>query len=321
MKYALVAGGAGFIGSHLCERLLKEGIFVICADNYITGREENVKRLERNPNFIFINIDIINFTGNPFHQANTIDYIFHLASPASPNIKSEKSYMSYPIETMLVNSQGTYNLLNLAKKFNSRFFFASTSEVYGDPEVSPQPETYFGNVNSAGPRAVYDEAKRFGEAMVMAYYRKFGMDVRITRIFNTYGENMRADDGRVVSDFIVNCLKNDPVTIFGDGTQTRSFCHVSDLVDGIFKFMMKEGLSGEIINLGNPLEYTVKDLADKIISLTGSSSKIVYDKLPQDDPRRRRPDISKAKKLLDYEPKVGIDEGLKLTIDYFKKEL
>lgn len=321
MKYALVTGGAGFIGSHLCKKLLDKDIFVISVDNLLTGREENIENLTQNRNFIFINHDVANPLDNFLSRFEVIDYIFHLASPASPNEKSDKSYMSFPIETMLVNSLGTYNLLNLARSKNSRFLFASTSEVYGDPEISPQPETYFGNVNSAGPRAVYDEAKRFGEAMTMTYFRKFGVDVRIPRIFNTYGENMREDDGRVVSNFIVQALKNEPITIFGDGSQTRSFCYVSDLVDGLFEFMMRDNLNGEIINLGNPSEYTVKELADKIKNLTSSSSEIVSEDLPEDDPKKRKPDISKAKKLLDFSPKVSIDEGLLKTIDYFKKTL
>ena len=319
MKYALVSGGAGFIGSHLCKKLLENNIFVICVDNFLTGREENIEQFNKNGNFVFINHDVIERVGGILSPFESIDYIFHLASPASPNEKSKKSYMSYPIETLLVNSMGTYNLLNIAKKSNARFLFASTSEVYGDPEMSPQKETYFGNVNPSGPRAVYDEGKRFGEAMTMAYYRKFGIDVRIPRIFNTYGDNMREDDGRVVSNFIVQCLKNKPITIFGDGSQTRSFCYVSDMVDGLFEFMRRDNLNGEIINLGNPQEYTVKELAVKIKELTGSTSEIVYDKLPEDDPKQRKPEISKAKKLLDYSPKVNIDEGLKKTIEYFKK--
>lgn len=319
MKYALVSGGAGFIGSHLCKRLLENDIFVICIDNFITGREENIEQFSKDSNFVFINHDVIERVDGILSPFKSINYIFHLASPASPNEKSKKSYMSYPIETLLVNSVGTYNLLNIAKKANARFLFASTSEVYGDPEVSPQPESYFGNVNPAGPRAVYDEAKRFGEAIVMAYYRKFGVDVRIPRIFNTYGENMREDDGRVVSNFIVQCLRNEPITIFGDGSQTRSFCYVSDMVDGLFEFMLRDDLNGEIINLGNPQEYTVRELAVKIKELIGSSSEIMHGKLPEDDPKQRRPDISKAKRLLGYSPKVDIDDGLNKTIAYFKK--
>lgn len=321
MKYAVVSGGAGFIGSHLCERLLTMGLFVICIDNLITGRDENIEELQKNKNFLFINHNIYSPSENLFSKFEKIDYIFHMASPASPNEKSDKSYMSYPIETMLVNSVGTHNLLNVAKLKKSRFLYASTSEVYGDPSISPQPESYFGNVNSVGPRSVYDEGKRFGEAMTMAYFRKFGTDVRIPRIFNTYGENMRADDGRVVSNFIVQAINNEPITIFGDGSQTRSFCYVSDLVDGLMELMMREGLSGEIINLGNPVEYTVSEIAAKIKELVGSSSEIIHESLPIDDPKQRKPDISKASKLLDFSPKIEIDEGFKKTIDYFKKTL
>lgn len=321
MKYAVVAGGAGFIGSHLCKRLLSEDIFVICVDNLLTGRQENLEELQKSNNFVFINQDISIKSDNIFSQFNTIDYIFHLASPASPNKKSDKSYMSYPIETMLVNSLGTYNLLNVAINKKSRFLYASTSEIYGDPSVSPQKETYFGNVNPVGPRAVYDEGKRFGEAMTMAYHRKFDLNVRIARIFNTYGENMREDDGRVVSEFIGQALKNKPITIFGDGSQTRSFCYITDLIDGLMKLMVKDGLNGEVINLGNPSEHTVLDLADKIKQIVGSSSKIVNEKIPEDDPKQRKPDISKAEKLLDFSVKIDIDEGLKRTIEYFKKNI
>ena len=321
MEYAVVAGGAGFIGSHLCRRLLSKNIFTICVDNLLTGREENLDVLNKDSNFVFINHDISKNSDSLFSQFEKIDYIFHLASPASPNEKSDKSYMSFPIETMLVNSIGTYNLLNVAKGRNSRFLYASTSEVYGDPEISPQPESYFGNVNSVGPRAVYDEGKRFGEAMTMAYHRKFGLDVRIPRIFNTYGENMREDDGRGVSDFIVQSLKNEPITIFGDGSQTRSFCYISDLVDGLMEFMMRKDLGGEIINLGNPEEYTILELAEKIKKLTNSNSEIVFENLPQDDPKKRKPDILKAKELLGYVPKVSVDDGLGKTIDYFKSTI
>jgi len=319
MKYAVVAGGAGFIGSHLCRRLLHEGMFVICVDNLITGSEENIEKLEKEQNFVFINHDIISPLDNIFRQFENIDYIFHLASPASPNEKSDKSYIAHPIETLLVNSVGTHRLLNIAKEKNSRFLYASTSEVYGDPSVSPQPETYYGNVNSVGIRSVYDEGKRFGEAMTMAYLRKFDVNARIVRIFNTYGENMREDDGRVVSNFIVQALQNKPITIYGDGSQTRSFCYISDLIDGLFNFMTYDNVKGEVINLGNPTEYTVKQIADKIKELVESSSEITYENLPNDDPKQRKPDITKAKNLLDFSPKVEIDEGFKKTIEYFKK--
>lgn len=321
MKYAVVAGGAGFIGSHLCKKLLDKGLFVICIDNFISGQEENVSRFNADNNFVFINQDIVKNVDNIFSQFSNIDYIFHLASPASPNENSDRSYLSYPIETLLVNSVGTYNLLNIAKQKSARFLYASTSEVYGDPEISPQVESYFGNVNPNGIRSVYDEGKRFGEAITMAYFRKFGVDVRISRIFNTYGENMRIDDGRVVSSFIVQALKNEPLEIYGEGTQTRSFCYISDLVDGIYEFMMRDNLGGEVINLGNPIEFQIKDLAIKIKELVGSKSEIVFKDLPKDDPMQRKPDISKAAKLLDYKPKVGIDEGLKKTIAYFKEQI
>ncbi len=321
MKYVVVVGGAGFIGSNLCDRLLKENFFVICVDDLITGREDNILDFQDKENFIFINHDVINPLGSIFSQFKKIDYIFHLASPASPNENSEVSYMSYPIETMLVNSIGTYNLLKIAREFKARFLFASTSEVYGDPQVSPQDESYFGNVNPAGPRAVYDESKRFGEAMCMTFVRKYGLDVRIARIFNTYGENMREDDGRVVSNFIVQALRNVPITIFGEGSQTRSFCYISDMIDGLYNFMTYDNLKGEIVNLGNPAEYTVGQIAEKIKELTGSSSEIVYKDLPEDDPKKRKPSIEKAKKLLDFSPKVEIEEGFKRTIDYFKKTL
>lgn len=321
MKYVVIAGGAGFIGSNLAKRLLDEGYFVICIDNLLTGTEENIKNLSHNKNFLFMNLDVSKEIGSSLSQFSNIDFIFHLASPASPNEKSDKSYMAFPIETMLVNSLGTFNLLNIAKSKNSRFLYASTSEIYGDPSISPQPETYFGNVNPAGVRSVYDEGKRFGEAMTMAYFRKFNVDVRIARIFNTYGENMRPDDGRVVSNFIVQALKSEPITIFGDGSQTRSFCYISDLLDGLTTFMFKDGLKAEIINLGNPAEYAVKEIAVKIKELTNSSSEIINEDLPQDDPKQRNPDINKAKELLGFLPKVEIDEGFRKTIDYFKKTL
>lgn len=321
MKYAIVAGGAGFIGSHLCKKLLDNNIFVICIDNLITGQEQNVENLQDNANFLFINLDIISSVSGALNQFDKIDYIFHLASPASPNEKSDKSYIAYPIETLLVNSMGTYNLLNLAKSKSSRFLYASTSEIYGDPLVSPQPETYFGNVNSIGIRSVYDEGKRFGEAITMAYFRKYDLDTRIVRIFNTYGENMRPDDGRVVSNFIVQALKEEPLTIYGDGTQTRSFCYVSDLVDGIYDFMVSNDAKGEVMNMGNPQEYTIKEIADKIKTLTNSPSVIIFEGLPKDDPKQRKPDIAKAHSLLGFSPKIGIDEGFEKTIEYFKSKI
>ena len=315
MQTYIVTGGAGFIGSHICDELLKSGDAVICIDNFITGDPENIQEFTSNPNFKFIEHDVV----KPLPEIEgKIDGIFHFASPASPNKKSPKSYIAFPIETLLVNSLGTYNLLELAKEKTARFVYASTSEVYGDPEISPQVETYFGNVNPNGVRSVYDEGKRFGEAIVMAYVRKFDLDGRILRIFNTYGDKMQKDDGRVVSNFIVQALQNSPITIFGDGTQTRSFCFVSDLVSGILEFMKRDGLKGEVVNLGNPEERTVVDLAEIIKKLTNSSSEILFEELPEDDPMKRRPDISKAKKLLDFAPKVSIEEGLTKTIEYFQ---
>lgn len=317
MQTALIAGGAGFIGSHLCEDLLSKNYHVIAVDNFLTGSEENIKKLQENPNFTFIHADVTKFeevTG----QLPKIDFVFHLASPASPNIKNKRSYMSYPLETMLVNSVGTQKLLEVAKDNHARFVYASTSEVYGDPEISPQTEEYRGNVSCNGPRSVYDEGKRFGEAMVMCYVRKYGVDARIMRIFNTYGPQMQIDDGRVVSNFINQALAHEPITIYGEGNQTRSFCYVSDLIDGIEKLMFTPGLIGEVINLGNPTEKSVEEFAILIKALTQTDSKIVYEELPVDDPKRRKPDIAKAKQLLDWEPEVSLEEGLKRTIAYFK---
>jgi len=315
MAKILVAGGAGFIGSHLCEELLSEGHEVICVDNFLTSSESNIQHLRENPSFRFINHDII----QPLPHDIDITYIYHLASPASPNMKSPRSYINYPIETLLVNSMGTFNLLNLAKEKGARFVFASTSEVYGDPEISPQPETYFGNVNPNGIRSMYDEAKRFGEAMTMTFVRKYDLDARIARIFNTYGERMQVDDGRMVSNFIVQALKNDPITIYGDGTQTRSFCYISDLLNALTKVMFTDQLKGEVFNIGNPDEHTVSEMAEHIKKMTQSSSQIVHEDLPADDPKQRRPDITKATRILGYEPKVTLEEGLIKTIDYFKK--
>ena len=315
MQTVLVAGGAGFIGSHLCEYLLKKDFKVICLDNFLTSEKDNISRLLENENFTLIEKDIVSLDGD---DLPLFEYLFHLASPASPNAKSSRSYVAYPIETLLVNSQGTYNLLEAAKKYNAKFLYASTSEIYGDPTVSPQSEDYFGNVNPNGVRAVYDEAKRFGEAITSAYVRKYDLDARIVRIFNTYGPQMRSDDGRVVSDFITQSLGNSPITIYGDGEQTRSFCYITDMIEGLFASMFGEKTKGEVMNLGNPDEKSVKDLAEIIIKLTGTSSKIAHEPLPQDDPKKRKPDISKAKRILDWEPKVSLEEGLKKTIEYFK---
>ncbi len=314
MQTVLVAGGAGFIGSHLCKSLISEGYKVICVDNLITGDKGNIVEFLNNSNFNFIEQDIT----NPLKIDEKIDYIFHLASPASPNKKSPKSYINYPIETLLVNSQGTHLLLELAKQKQSKFLFASTSEVYGNPEVSPQKEEYFGNVNPNGVRSVYDESKRFGEAITMSYVRSLGLDARIIRIFNTYGPRMQKDDGRAVSEFIIQALSNSPLTVYGDGKQTRSFCYVDDMVLGIKKAMFTDGTRGEVINLGNPDEKTILELGEIIKKLSSSTSEFVFEPLPEDDPKIRKPDISKAKRLLDWEPKVDIEEGLEKTIQYFK---
>jgi len=314
MQTVLVAGGAGFIGSHLCESLLVDGFKVICVDNLITGDKQNFKDFENNKNFEFVEADV----SKDKLRISGIDYIFHLASPASPNAKSSKSYLAFPIETLLANSQGTYNLLELAKENGSKFLFASSSEVYGDPKVSPQPEDYFGNVNPNGPRAVYDEGKRFGEAITMAYFRKHKLDIRIIRIFNTYGPKLRKDDGRVISSFIIQAISGSQITIFGNGSQTRSFCYVEDMVKGLKEAMLKPGTSGEVINLGNPDERSIKDLANLIKDMIASNSEIVYEEMPIDDPKQRKPDIERAKNVLGWEPRITLEEGLRKTIEYFK---
>jgi nucleoside-diphosphate-sugar epimerase len=309
-KTALVAGGAGFIGSHLCEALIGRGMRVICVDNLGTGKMENLKALKGNKNFTFIKADIrkkINIKGG-------IDYIFHLASYASPPYYQAKS-----IETLMTNSLGTFNLLELAVEKKARYLITSKSETYGDPKEHPQKETYWGNVNPVGIRSCYDEAKRFAEALTMEFFRKHKLDARIIRIFNTYGPRLQKDDGRVISNFIWQAIHNDPITIYGDGSQTRSFCYVSDQVGGLMAAMMKPGLAGEVINIGNPGEFTVKQAADMIKQMTGSSSGIIYKPLPKDDPARRKPDISKAKKLLGWIPSVKLKEGLEKTIEWFEK--
>lgn len=305
---SIVTGGAGFIGSHLVEWLLGEGHIVIVIDNYITGSPVNLKHLSRNASLEVINQDISNCTLN---ISSKVDYIWHLASPASP-----RDYLQHPIETLKVGAYGTINVLELARFHNAKFLLASTSEVYGDPLIHPQTETYWGNVNPIGPRSCYDESKRFAEAITMAYHRKYGIETRIVRIFNTYGPRMRVDDGRVVPTFIGQALKGEDLTIFGDGNQTRSFCYISDLIEGIVKAMH----FGDPfpINLGNPEEVTIKELADYIIRLTGANSRLVYRQLPQDDPKKRCPDITRARNLLKWEPKVNLAQGLKLTIEWFK---
>ena len=309
----LVTGGAGFIGSWLCEELLKQDFHVVCIDNLCTGRKQNISHLEKNKNFEFINHDVT----KPLPKSlGKIDFISHLASPASP-----PSYQKLAIETLLVNSTGTLNLLELARKNNARFLFASTSEVYGNPFEHPQKEEYWGNVNPNGIRSMYDESKRFGEALCMAYFRKYSIDLRIARIFNTYGPKMRADDGRVISNFINQSLQNKPLTVYGDGKQTRSLCYISDLVEGLLSLMLTQGISGEVVNLGNPNERTIIELAEIIRRLTNSESEIIFEELPKDDPERRCPDINKAKKLLNYSLKVNLEEGLKKTVEWYKNNL
>ncbi len=317
METVWVAGGAGFIGSHVCNSLLSQNYSVVCLDNFLTSSKENISSLLKNPRFTFVEQNISSLSN--VDSLPKPDYIFHLASPASPNEKNARSYMAYPIETLLVNSQGTYNLLEIARKTHARLLFASTSEVYGDPAVSPQAETYWGNVNPNGVRSVYDEAKRFGEALVMAYVRKYNVDGRIVRIFNTYGPNMQVDDGRVVSNLITQALQNQPLSVYGDGSQTRSFCYVSDLVEGLLLFMFGDKLQGEVINLGNPNEKKILEFATLVKELTQAQSEIVFESLPEDDPKKRCPDITKAKNLLHWEPKVSLEDGLKKTIEFFKK--
>ena len=305
---AVVTGGAGFLGSHLCDRLLKEGLRVICVDNLITGNTNNISHLAGNDNFYFVKHDVTNYIFLP----GKIDYILHFASPASPI-----DYLQLPIQTLKVGSLGTHKALGLAKEKNSRFLLASTSEVYGDPAIHPQPESYWGNVNPIGPRGVYDEAKRFAEALTMAYNRYHNLDTRIVRIFNTFGPRMRLDDGRALPAFVGQALRGEDITVFGDGSQTRSFCFVDDLVEGIFRLLMSSEI--EPVNIGNPEEISIKGFAEEVIKITGSSSKIVYRDLPVDDPKVRQPSIEKARRILGWEPKVKRIDGLEMTIDYFKK--
>lgn len=318
MQTVLVAGGAGFIGSHLCKSLLNDNYKVICVDNFITSDKNNLKDLLQAPNFTLLEYNIIKPIANSELKTQDLEFIFHLASPASPNKKSPRSYINYPIETLLVNSVGTYNLLELAKKFNSKFLYTSSSEVYGDPAISPQKEDYFGNVSPNGVRSVYDEGKRFGEAITFGYLRKYNLDVRIIRIFNTYGPKMLADDGRVVSNFINQAIENKPLTIYGKGTQTRSLCYVDDMVLGIKSAMFAPKTKGKVFNLGNPDERTILDIAKLVKNLTGSKSEVAFEDLPEDDPKSRKPDISHAKEALGWEPKVAVEDGLKKTINYFK---
>ena len=309
MKTILVTGGAGFIGSHLCEALLKQGHYVICLDNFFTGRKENIKHLMDFDNFELIRHDII----DPIKLE--VDEIYNLACPASPF-----HYQYNPIKTIKTSILGTMNMLGLAKRVKAKILQASTSEVYGDPLVHPQPESYRGNVNPIGPRACYDEGKRAAETLCFDYHRQHKVDIRVVRIFNTYGPNMQFNDGRVVSNFIVQALKNEDITVYGDGKQTRSFCYVSDLVRGMIDFMNQEQHLGPV-NLGNDGEFTILELAEKVIQLTHSKSKITFKPLPEDDPLQRKPDLSLARKLINYEPKIKLEEGLIKTIEYFKKRL
>jgi dTDP-glucose 4,6-dehydratase len=306
-KRILITGAAGFLGSHLCDRFISEGFQVVGMDNLITGDLKNIEHLFPLKNFEFYNHDVSNFV----HVSGNLDYILHFASPASPI-----DYLKIPIQTLKVGSLGTHNLLGLAKEKKARFLIASTSEVYGDPTVHPQPEEYYGNVNPVGPRSVYDEAKRFQEAITMAYHTFHRLETRIVRIFNTYGPRMRLNDGRVLPAFIGQALRGEDLTIFGDGTQTRAFCYVDDLIEGIYKLLMSDYVFP--VNIGNPNEITMNDFAYEIIKLTGTNQKIVYHPLPQDDPKQRQPDITKAKSLLNWEPKISREEGLKITYQYFK---
>lgn len=307
MKRVLITGGAGFLGSHLCDRFVAEGFHVIAMDNLITGDLRNIEHLFKLPNFEFYHHDVSKF----IHVPGELDYILHFASPASPI-----DYLKIPIQTLKVGSLGIHNCLGLARVKNARVLIASTSEVYGDPLVHPQNEDYWGHVNPVGPRGVYDEAKRFQEAMTMAYHTFHGLETRIVRIFNTYGPRMRLNDGRVLPAFIGQALRGEDLTIFGDGSQTRSFCYVADLVEGIYRLLLSD--YAQPVNVGNPSEITIKDFAEEIIKLTGTSQKVVYKDLPKDDPKQRKPDITRAKEILGWKPKVDREEGLKLTYEYFK---
>ncbi len=306
----MVTGGAGFLGSHLVDLLLEKGHRVVAIDNLVTGGVENLAHQAGHPRFLLIQQDVTNF----IFLDGPIDYVWHFASPASP-----VDYLELPIQTLKVGSLGTHKALGLAKHKRARFLLASTSEVYGDPLVHPQPEEYWGNVNPVGPRGCYDEAKRFAEALAMAYHREHGLETRIVRIFNTYGPRMRLNDGRVVPTFLSQALHGKPLTVYGDGTQTRSFCYCADLIDGIYRLMMSS--VSDPVNIGNPTEMTMLEFARAIIQLTGSKSKVTFRPLPQDDPKQRRPDITRARRLLKWEPKVGLDEGLKRTVEFFSDRI
>lgn len=308
MKKILVTGAAGFLGSHLCDRFIKEGYYVIGMDNLITGRMENIQHLFKLPNFEFYHHDVTNF----IHIPGDLDYVLHFASPASPI-----DYLKIPIQTLKVSSLGTHNCLGLAKAKNARIIVASTSEIYGDPQVHPQNEEYWGNVNPIGPRGVYDEAKRFQEALTMAYHTYHKVETRIVRIFNTYGPRMRLNDGRALPAFIGQALRGEDITVFGDGSQTRSFCYVDDLVEGIYRLLMSD--HAQPINIGNPDEISIKEFAEEIIQLTNTKQQVVLRELPIDDPKQRQPDISRAKEILNWSPKVSRREGLARTYEYFKQ--
>ncbi len=306
----LITGGAGFLGSHMCDRLIAEGHFVICMDNLITGNVDNIAHLFGNNSFRFIKHDVTEY----IYVEGDVDFIIHFASPASPI-----DYLQLPIQTLKVGSLGTHKALGLAKAKKARFLLASTSECYGDPLVHPQSEDYWGNVNPVGPRGVYDEAKRFAEAMTMAYHRYHGIETRIVRIFNTYGPRMRLRDGRALPAFICQALREEELTVFGDGLQTRSFCYVSDLIEGVYRLLLSDESSP--VNIGNPYEMTILDFAEKILNLTGSKSKITFEPLPEDDPKVRQPDITKARNSLRWEPEVSLDQGLRMTLEYFKERI
>ena len=320
----VITGGSGFLGSHICDRLVADGHRVICVDNFLTGSHENIAHLSKHPDFIFLehnvsepfDIEELVSCCNDVNESMQIDHILHFASPASP-----KDYARYPIETLKVGALGTLNALEQAKIHGAVFLLASSSEIYGDPEVNPQPESYFGNVNTSGPRSMYDESKRFGEAMSAAYMQTHGIDVRVARIFNTYGPRMRVNDGRAVPAFMKQAITGQPLTVYGDGSQTRSFCYIDDTVDGLIKLLTHERETGQrlIINIGNPEEITILQLAREVIDVTGSSSQVVFENLPQDDPKLRTPDITLAHNILGWEPRVNRNEGLERVLPYFRE--
>ncbi len=309
-KRVLITGGAGFLGSHLCDRFIREGFHVIAMDNLITGSLDNIEHLMKLPDFEYYHCDVSKFV----HVPGPLHYIMHFASPASPI-----DYLRMPIQTLKVGSLGTHNLLGLAKAKRARILVASTSEIYGDPNVHPQTEDYWGNVNTVGPRGVYDEAKRFQESITMAYHTYHGLETRIVRIFNTYGPRMRLEDGRALPAFIGQAMRGEDITVFGDGSQTRSFCYVDDLIEGIYRLLMSNYHMP--VNIGNPDEITIKEFADEIVKLTGSKSKVIYKPLPKDDPKQRRPDISRAREILGWTPKYSRAEGLQPTLEYFKNKI